>query len=323
MNSAALRATGADTAFAEDAIAGLSATPKRLPAKYFYDAAGSALFEEITELPEYYLTRTELALLETRAPELAKALGPGRVVVEFGAGSGLKAALLLEAMERPAGYAAIEISAAALDATRARLAAAFPALPLRTLEADFLTLTALPAGLPKGAPVGFFPGSTIGNLTPAEAERFLARARRLLGQGSDFVLGTDLAKDPAVLIPAYDDAAGVTAAFNLNLIHRLNAELGAGLEPEAFRHEARWNDILSRIEMHLVATRDVRFTISGREFAFAKGSSIHTENSHKYGHRGARVLLLAGGWTPIAEWIDPAGDFAVILAEALPNRFAP
>lgn len=316
MKSAALRATGADTAFAEDAIAGLSAKPKRLPAKYFYDAAGSALFEQITELPEYYLTRTELALLERRAPEIAKALGPGRVVVEFGAGSGLKAALLLQAMERPAGYAAIEISAAALDATRARLAAAFPALPLRTLEADFLALAALPAGLPKGAPVGFFPGSTIGNLTPAEAERFLARARRLLGEGADFVLGTDLAKDPAVLIPAYDDAAGVTAAFNLNLIHRLNAELGAGLEPDAFRHEARWNEAESRIEMHLVALKEQTARIAGRTFRIAAGESIHTENSYKPKLEAFEALAERAGWRVHQVFSDEKRWFALILLSA-------
>jgi uncharacterized SAM-dependent methyltransferase len=171
--------------------------------------------------------------------------------------------------------------------------------------------------------LGFFPGSTIGNFVPRTATDLLRSFRDLLGDGAQLLIGMDKVKPVDRLLAAYDDSQGVTAAFNLNLIERINRELDADIPPDAFRHEARWNDILSRIEMHLVATRGVRFTISGREFEFAEGSSIHTENSHKYGARGARVLLLAGGWTPVAEWTDPAGDFAIIVAEALPNRFAP
>jgi L-histidine Nalpha-methyltransferase len=174
--------------------------------------------------------------------------------------------------------------------------------------------------LPK---LGFFPGSTIGNFIPASATDLLRQFRALLGPGSRLLIGMDRVKPVERLIAAYDDPEGVTAEFNLNLLERINRELDADIPVDAFRHEARWNDILSRMEMHLVATRDVEFTIAGRSFRFAQGASIHTENSHKYGRRGGRMLLLAGGWTPVAEWTDPDHDFAIILAEAQPERFAP
>jgi uncharacterized SAM-dependent methyltransferase len=191
------------------------------------------------------------------------------------------------------------------------------------VTADFarpLTLPPAIADLPK---LGFFPGSTIGNFVPRTATDLLRNFRELLGVGARLLIGMDRVKPIARLLSAYDEPEGVTAAFNLNLLERINRELGGDIPLGAFRHQARWNDILSRIEMHLVATRDVDFTIDGRPFHFAEGSSIHTENSHKYGRRGARLLLLAGGWTPIAEWADEAEDFAIVLAEAMPNRFAP
>jgi L-histidine N-alpha-methyltransferase len=243
-------------------------------------------------------------------------------VVEFGAGSATKTPLLLEAIH-PAAYVPVDISGDYLRDSASEVAERFPDISVEPVVADFARPFDLPpsiAGLPK---LGFFPGSTIGNFVPRTATDLLRSWRDLLGDGSQLLIGMDRVKPVERLIVAYDDADGVTAAFNLNLLERINRELDADIPVEAFRHEARWNDILSRMEMHLVATRDVSFTIDGRTFSFAKGSSIHTENSHKYGRRGGRVLLLAGGWTPVAEWSDPAGDFAVILADALPNRFAP
>lgn len=300
-------------AFEADACEGLNSEPKWLAPKYFYDAAGSALFEQITKLPEYYPTRTELALLTGRGPELAKALGPGCVLIEFGAGSGLKAELLLKSLEAPAGYAAIEISQTALAATAARLAAAFPKLPIRLIEADFSAGEALPQGLPAGRRVGFFPGSTIGNMTPKEAEAFLAARRRMLGPGAAFLAGVDLAKDPAILLPAYDDAAGVTARFNLNLVTRLNRELGAGLDPAGFRHEARWNAAEGRIEMHLVATKAQTARIAGRAIHFRQGESIHTENSYKYEPAQFEALAARAGWRLLRRVTDAQDWFGLFL----------
>jgi len=312
-HAAARRLEPVPSPFEADALAALTAKPKQISPKYLYDAEGSALFERITELPEYYPTRTELALLREQGGVLAEALGPGCVMVEFGAGSGLKAELLLRSMVAPAGYMAIEISAAALDATYARLHAAFPAMPLQMLEADFVAIERLPADLPAGRRVGFFPGSTIGNMTPGEAEAFLRSRRRLLGPDGRFVLGVDLAKDPAILVPAYDDAQGVTAAFNRNLIARLNRELGAGLDPAAFRHEARWNPAESRIEMHLVATRPQSGRIGGVRVSFAPGESLHTENSYKYEPRRLQALAEAAGWRVEKLLTDPRGWFGVLL----------
>jgi dimethylhistidine N-methyltransferase len=255
-------------------------------------------------------------------PEVASRVPAGRAVVEFGAGSATKTPLLLEAIA-PAAYVPVDISGDYLTESAAALEARFPKLPVVPVVADFVRPFELPeavAGLPK---LGFFPGSTIGNFVPRSATDLLRGFGELLGTGALLLIGMDRVKPVERLIAAYDDAQGVTARFNLNLLERINRELDGDIPLDAFRHEARWNDILSRIEMHLVATRDVRFSIAGREFAFAAGASIHTENSHKYGRRGARVLLLAGGWTPLAEWADPAGDFALILAEAQPNRSAP
>ena len=311
-----------DPAFREDVLAGLSQYIPAVPARWLYDRRGSELFDEITRLPSYYPTRIETALLKQILPEIAERVPAGSAVVEFGAGSATKTPLLLEAV-RPAAYVPVDISGDYLRESAAEVDARFPSLKVEPVIADFARPFDLPpsiAGMPK---LGFFPGSTIGNFVPRTATDLLRSFRDLLGDGAQLLIGMDKVKPVERLLAAYDDDQGVTAAFNLNLIERINRELDSDIPMDAFRHEARWNDILSRIEMHLVATRDVRFTIAGRSFEFAKGSSIHTENSHKYGHRGARVLLLAGGWTPIAEWTDQAGDFAVILAEALPNRFAP
>ena len=311
-----------DPAFREDVLAGLSAPIPAVPARWLYDHRGSELFDEITRLPSYYPTRTETALLKQVMPEIAARIRRGTAVVELGAGSATKTPLLLDAID-PATYVPVDISGDYLRQSATEIAGQFPSIAVEPVIADFARPFELPeciASLPK---LGFFPGSTIGNFVPRSATDLLRSFRDLLGIGAQLLIGMDRVKPIDRLIAAYDDAEGITAEFNLNLLERINRELDGTVPIDAFRHEARWNDILSRIEMHLIPTRDVRFTVAGREFAFAQGSSIHTENSHKYGPRGARVLLLAGGWTPVAEWTDPAGDFAIILAEAMPNRFAP
>lgn len=299
--------------FLQDALTGLAGAQKTLPAKYFYDAAGSALFEAITALPEYYPTRTELALLQAIGPQLRAAIGPDSLVVEFGAGSGEKAELLLRALDRPAGYVAIEISASALDGALLRLRAAFPGLPVCAIEGDFSVMAELPLGLVPGPRLGFFPGSTIGNLNPIEAETFLCGRRAMLGNGGQFLIGVDLAKDPAILIPAYDDAQGVTAAFNLNMLQRLNRELGARLDVTRFRHEARWNSAESRIEMHLVAQEAQTAHIAGQAFSFRPGESIHTENSYKYSPEAFEALALRAGWRIKARFSDAQNWFGLFL----------
>jgi dimethylhistidine N-methyltransferase len=255
-------------------------------------------------------------------PDVAALSAKGAAVVEFGAGSATKTPILLEAIA-PAAYVPVDISGDYLEHSAADLQQRFPALNVIPVTADFARPFALPpeiADLPK---LGFFPGSTIGNFVPRTATDLLRQFREQLGTGARLLIGMDRVKPIERLIAAYDDPEGVTARFNLNLLERINRELDGDVPIDAFRHEARWNDMLSRIEMHLVATRDVGFSISGRHFHFAEGASIHTENSHKYERRGARLLLLAGGWTPIAEWADRDDDFAVVLAEAQPNRFAP
>ncbi len=309
-------------AFRDDVLAGLSAPIPAIPARWLYDRAGSELFDEITRLDAYYPTRTETALLQSIMAEAAELIPRGAAVVEFGSGSATKTPMLLRAIA-PDAYVPVDISGDYLKQSAGELSRRFPALPVLPVIADFVRPFALPdaiAGLPK---LGFFPGSTIGNFVPRSATDLLRHFRELLGTGSLLLIGMDRVKPVERLIAAYDDPDGVTARFNLNLAARINRELDGTIPLDAFRHEARWNDILSRIEMHWVALRDIEFTVAGRPFAFSAGSSIHTENSHKYGRRGARLLLLAGGWTPIAEWSDDAGDFAVVLAEAQPNRSAP
>jgi len=309
-------------AFRDDVIAGLSAPIPAIPARWLYDHRGSELFDDITRLPSYYPTRTETALLHDLMPEIAARVPKGAAVVEFGAGSATKTPILLDAIA-PAAYVPVDISGDYLNASAAELQKQFPALHVLPVTADFARPFSLPdeiADLPK---LGFFPGSTIGNFVPWSATDLLRQFRSLLGPCSQLLIGMDRVKPVERLIAAYEDPEGVTAEFNLNLLKRINRELDADIPLDAFVHQARWNDILSRIEMHLVATRDVDFTVSGHSFHFDRGSSIHTENSHKYGPRGGRVLLLAGGWTPVAEWTDPASDFAEILAVAEPERFAP
>jgi len=314
--------TLADPAFRADVLNGLAARPRAIPARWFYDRRGSELFEAITDLPEYYPTRTETGILRAHAGDVAALTGPGRAVVEFGSGSSTKTPILLGAVD-PSAYVPIDISGDFLRQSSAGIAAAFPGLPVLPLEGDFMKPLALPAqvsGLPK---LGFFPGSTIGNMIPLASTDLLRTMRASLGEGAMLLIGMDRVKDEGELVRAYDDAQGVTAAFNMNLLERINRELDGNIPIDRFAHVARWNDDRSRIEMHLEALGDLAFTIEGRPFTIAKGETIHTENSHKYGPRDARVLLRAGGWTPIAEWTDADDRFALLLAEAQPPRLAP
>ena len=312
----------ADPAFRDDVLAGLAAPVRAIPARWFYDRRGSELFEAITRLPEYYLTRTETALLERRCPDVARIAGPGQAIVEFGSGASVKTRILLAAAA-PSAYVPIDISGDFLRDAAASIGEDFPGLPVYPIEADFTRPIQLPEALGALPKLGFFPGSTIGNMIPATGVDLLRAMRRTLGTGAWLFIGFDRIKDPAELLRAYDDEAAVTAEFNLNLLERINRELGGDIPVEAFRHRADWNDRLGRIEMHLQATRDVGFEIAGRHFAMASGETIHTENSHKYGERDARLLLLAGGWTPVEEWTDDEARFALVLARAEPERSAP
>jgi dimethylhistidine N-methyltransferase len=309
-------------AFRDDVLSGLAAPIPAIPARWLYDRRGSELFDQITRLPSYYPTRTETAIFHSVMGEVAERVPKGSVVVEFGAGSQTKTPILLEAIS-PAAYIPVDISGDYLEQSASELQRLFPSLEVIPVVADFARPFSLPGGIEQLPKLGFFPGSTIGNFVPWSATDLLRQFRSLLGPGSQLLIGMDRVKPVDRLIAAYDDPEGVTAQFTLNLLTRINRELDGDIPVDAFRHEARWNDILSRVEIHLVATRDLGFSVSGRRFDFDEGSSIHVENSHKYGQRGGRVLLLAGGWTPLAEWSDPAGDFAEILAVAELERFAP
>jgi dimethylhistidine N-methyltransferase len=312
----------ADPDFRDAVLAGLAAPIRAIPARWLYDLRGSELFEAITRLPEYYLTRTETALLERRCPDVARIAGPGQAVVEFGSGASVKTRILLAAAA-PSAYVPLDISGEFLRDAAASLAEDFPGLPIHPVEADFTRPIRLPAEIDALPKLGFFPGSTIGNMIPATGVDVLRAMRRTLGTGAWLLIGFDRVKDPAELLRAYDDEAGVTAEFNLNLLTRINRELDGDIPVEAFRHRAIWNEKLSRIEMHLEAVRDISFDVAGRHFAMRSGETIHTENSHKYGERDARTLLLAGGWTPVEEWTDEEARFALVLARAEPERTAP
>lgn len=308
-------APAADPAFRQDMLDGFARMPKATPARWFYDHRGSELFEAITALPEYYPTRVETALLAAHCGEVGALAGAGRAVIEFGAGSAIKTPHLLSAIA-PAAYVPIDISGDFLRESSTTLGAHFPDLPVLPVEADFGHPVALPpavADLPK---LGFFPGSTIGNMTPPEAVDLLRAMRASLGEGAMLLIGMDRVKDEAALVRAYDDAQGVTAAFNINLLARINRELHGTIPLDAFAHRAIWNDAAARIEMHLEALRAVDFTIDGVAFTMQAGETIHTENSHKYAPRDARLLLRAGGWTPVREWTDAQDQFALILAAA-------
>jgi len=306
------------TTIAQEALAGLRATPKTLPPKLFYDAAGVRLFEAITRLPEYYLTRTEMLLLRRVAPDIAALAPAGAALVEYGASDEAKAALLLGAAgARFGAFVPVDVAAAALADLHARLAASQPALAVYPVCADFTLPLALPAAIAALPKFGFFPGSTIGNFEPAAAIAFLTAIRAALGAGSWLILGADLRKSPDLLLPAYDDAAGVTAAFNLNLLHRLNREAAADFDPGAFHHRAVWNDAQSRIEMHLVSPRAQRVRVAGETIDFAAGETIHTENSYKHSPAALCALAEATGWTTARSWIDDGGMFTINALQAI------
>jgi L-histidine Nalpha-methyltransferase len=294
------------------ALAGLTASPKTLPAMLFYDDEGCRLFYEITRLPEYYLTRTETTLLTSIAGSVVPDGFRDAVLVEFGGSDEAKARILLDRPDSPfTTYVSIDVASSSLTAMQTRLGDAHPNLTVVPIVADFMQPLRLP---PLASPrMGFFPGSTIGNLDPASATRFLASARDSLGADSWFLLGADLRKNPRILLPAYNDSAGVTAAFNLNLLRRLNREAGADFDLGAFRHEAVWNDRESRIEMHLIATRDQTVHLNGQGIPFREAESIHTENSYK--HTPERLIEIAGraGWDMRQVWQDRAGLFGVFL----------
>ena len=315
-------AAGVDIAFRADVHAGLAQAQKAIPARWFYDTTGSALFEDITALPEYYPTRSETDLLTRHTADIAAAVGPGRAVVELGSGSSTKTPLLLGAIA-PAAYVPVDISGDFLRDSAAALAARFPGLPIYPVEADFTQRVAMPREICPLPKLGFFPGSTIGNMVARTAVDLLRNWREALGEESLLLIGIDRIKDIAVLERAYDDPAGVTAAFNLNLLERINRELGGDIPVENFTHRAIWNDIYARVEMHLVAACDMDFTVDGHDYHMAAGETIHSENSHKYGARDANLLLRASGWTPVATWDDTDPAFALILAQATAFRSAP
>jgi len=298
------------SAFARDAIGDLSQHPKRLSPKYFYDAAGSELFEAITRLPEYYPTRTELGILRDRADEIAAIVPKGAALVEFGAGATTKVRLLLTKCAIGA-YVPVDISGEFLNAQAVGLRKDFPTLAIYPVAADFTEPFALPAAIAGMPKVGFFPGSTIGNFEPHEACRFLRSAREILGAGAQMIIGADLEKDERVLYHAYNDAAGVTARFNLNVLVRMNRELGGNFDISAFTHRAIYNRERHRIEMHLISKRPQVVRMLGTSFSFRHGESIHTENSYKYSIERFAALARGAGWKVRTSWTDAAGMFSV------------
>lgn len=310
-------AAAAPSAFARDVMEGLARPRKSIPCTWLYDHRGSALFEQITDVAEYYPTRAETLILERCVAEVARIAGPGVTVVELGSGSSRKTPLLLQALDRPAGYVPIDISAQFLAEAVQPLRARFPDLPITPVVADFTQLTRLPRTKNKGGRrLVFFPGSTIGNFTPEAATDLLTRIARAAGPAALLVVGADATQDPAVLIPAYDDSQGVTAAFNLNLLARINRELDANFSLTAFRHEARWNADEQRVEMHLVSRYTQSVAVRGQQVHFEMGESIHTENSYKYGLLKFRSMAARSGWEQTQLWIGGPSRYAVHVFEA-------
>jgi L-histidine Nalpha-methyltransferase len=299
--------------FADAVLAGLSRGQKSIPCRFFYDARGSELFEEITTLPEYYPTRVETELLRANAAEIAWLAGADRVVVEFGSGSSRKTSLLLEALHRVHGYVPIDIASECLDEAAAWLKHRHPDLAIEPMIADFTNAVTLPPLARDRSKLGFFSGSTIGNLEHQDAAEFLANAARLLGDNGLFLVGVDLKKSPSILLPAYNDAKGVTAAFNLNLLRRINRELGGNFNLGRFAHDAIYDEEAGRIEMHIVSLAAQTVRLLHREFQFAEGERIHTENSHKYSILEFQALAKAGGWRPVTVWTDPDQLFSLHL----------
>jgi dimethylhistidine N-methyltransferase len=306
-----------DAVMLQDVLRGLALPQKNIPSLYFYDQRGSELFDAITELPEYYPTRTEIGILERYGAEMAAALGPGVRLIELGSGSALKTELLLARLKDPAAYVPVEISREHLMASAARIAADFPGLEVLPVTADFTEPYELPEPTLRRVErnVAFFPGSTIGNFPRPMAADLLANTCREVGPGGAMLIGVDLVKDRETLERAYNDAAGVTAEFNLNLLVRLNRELGADFDVGAFRHQAVWDEEAARIEMRLISTRDQRVTVAGRAFDFAAGEVLVTEYSHKYKPEAFRRLAQGAGFVLARTWTDRDGLFSVQLLE--------
>jgi L-histidine Nalpha-methyltransferase len=304
-------APGEDS-FRDAVLAGLSDSPKSLPCKFFYDQRGSALFEAICEVPEYYLTRTELGILETHAPAMAARIGPNCRLVELGSGASRKVRLLLAALETPLVYIPVDISRGFLRDAAARIAADFPELDVIAVCADYTRPFALPtvSGL-AGKTVGFFPGSTIGNFEPEAVVAFLDHCGKLLGPGAEMLIGADVKKDKAILDAAYNDAEGLNAAFNLNLLHRIAKELDSDIAIDDFAHVAFYNPDEGRVELYIKSLKDQSVVIAGRRFSFAAGEMIHTENSYKYAIPEFRTLAARAGFKALDTWTDAEGKFSV------------
>jgi dimethylhistidine N-methyltransferase len=312
--------------FEADVLSGLSATPKRLPAKYFYDGAGSLLFERITELPEYYPTRCEMRILRDHARDIAELIPEGAALVEFGSGSSKKARILLRALRPLAAYVPVDICGEMIEQEALDLRPDFPGLKVLPVTADITQNFALPEPA-KAAPVrvGFFPGSTIGNFEPHEAAAFLRNAGRILGAGATLIVGADLIKPVEVLNAAYNDAAGITAKFNLNLLVRINRELGGTFKLDTFEHHAFYNRERHRIEMHLASLKRQKVKVAGETVEFRAGETIHTENSYKYSVESLGALARGAGWQPVGVWTDERNYFSIqafTLAETPPTSRA-
>lgn len=297
--------------FRDAVLAGLAKPQKRIPSTFFYDDEGSRLFDRICRLEAYYPTRTETELLAQHAPDLAKRTPSGATLVEFGSGSSLKTRILLDGLPGLAAYLPIDISRGHLIAAAQGLATDYPRLAVVPVCADYSRDFALPSELPGQATLGFFPGSTIGNFSPLEATAFLRRCTGLLGPDGAMLVGVDLQKDPARLHAAYNDAAGVTAAFNLNLLARINRDLGADIDLQAFGHRALYNEARACIEMHLVSLKAQEIEIAGKIFRFSESETIHSEDSHKYTVAGFQALARAAGWHPAKAWCDPDDLFSL------------
>jgi len=301
-----------EESFRDGVLHGLSGSRKAIPCKFFYDERGSALFERICGLPEYYLTRTEIAILEENADEITAQMGAYSRIIEFGSGASHKARILLQALDRPIAYVAVDISREHLREAAAALAEDFPEVAIIAVCADYTSAFASPSlPGPTGKRVGFFPGSTIGNFEPETVLRFLANCAHILGPGGEMVIGVDLKKDSRVLEAAYNDRAGVTALFNLNLFERINRELDGDLDLDFFEHFAFYSESKGRIEIYIRSLADQQATIAGRRFNFAAGELIHTEYSYKYSVAEFRELAAGAGFRPVDTWTDPRELFSI------------
>ena len=304
--------------FRQDVLAGLSMRRKTLPCRWLYDERGSELFEQITQLEEYYPTRVETGILRLNAGEIAGFVGKGATLIEYGAGAGLKTEILIAALEAPRLYVPVDISGDFLDQAVISLRHRFPAIGIWPIVADFTEDFEIPAGIPLKGRSAFFPGSTIGNLDHAETISFLRRVHRHVGARGTAVIGADLTRDVRTLLAAYNDGQGVTAAFNLNLLARINRELDGDFRLERFAHEARWNRGNSAVEMHLLSLENQTVAVAGQRFDFDAGESIHTETSRKYTIPFVSALVESAGWYIDEMWTDPRQSFGVFGLASLP-----